>query len=150
MIAIPLKTNKENSAVAKLFGKAKYFALINKNKIEIIKNQKEGGRAVVKWLKESFNVDTLITSHLGEKPFLSLLKNEINVYFAGEERILLNEVLLKHADGELPLITDINYSKFLEEESHSHDNNCSSKKNKNVENRLKKISNKILVNDFRV
>lgn len=149
MIAIPLKTNKENSAVAKLFGKAKYFALINKNKIEIIKNEKEGGRAVVKWLKEGCNVDTLITSHLGEKPFLSLLKNDVNVYFAGEDRILLNEVLLKHADGELPLISVVNFAKFLEEESHTHDN-CSSKKNKNVENRLKKNSNKILVNDFRV
>lgn len=72
MIAIPVKTNKENTAVSTLFGKAKYFAFIEINKIEILKNEQIGGKAVANWLK-SKNVEVLITSHLGEKPFETLL-----------------------------------------------------------------------------
>ena len=78
MIAIPVKTNKENTAVSTLFGKAKYFAFIENNKIEILKNEQIGGKAVVNWLK-SKNVDTLITSHMGEKPFETLLNNDLKV-----------------------------------------------------------------------
>ncbi|WP_419676112.1 hypothetical protein ACN2CX_05120 [Aliarcobacter butzleri] len=39
MIAIPVKTDKEDTAVSTLFGKAKYFALIDNNKINIVKNE---------------------------------------------------------------------------------------------------------------
>ena len=60
MIAIPVKTNKENTAVSTLFGKAKYFALIENNKIEILKNEQMGGKAVANWLK-SKNIEVLIT-----------------------------------------------------------------------------------------
>ena len=75
MIAIPVKTNKENTAVSTLFGKAKYFAFIENNKIEILKNEQMGGKAVANWLKNK-NVDVLITSHLGEKPLSTLLKED--------------------------------------------------------------------------
>ena len=51
MIAIPVKINKENTAVSTLFGKAKYFAFIENNKIEIVKNEQSGGKAVANWLK---------------------------------------------------------------------------------------------------
>ena len=111
MIAIPVKTNKENTAVSTLFGKAKYFALISKGTIEIVKNEQLGGKAVANWLK-SKNVDTLITSHMGEKPFSTLLQNNINVYFAGDERIEINDVLLKYADGELPSLSLENFKTF--------------------------------------
>ena len=81
MIAIPVKTNKENTAVSTLFGKAKYFAFIENNKIKILKNEQMGGKAVANWLKNK-NVDVLITSHLGEKPLSTLLNNgtKIDVY----------------------------------------------------------------------
>ena len=126
MIAIPVKTNKENTAVSTLFGKAKYFAFIENNKIEIVKNEQSGGKAVVNWLK-SKNVDTLITSHMGEKPFSTLLQNNINVYFAGDERIEINDVLLKYADGELPSLTLENFETLIKEDSHNHGSCCSNK-----------------------
>ena len=80
MIAIPVKTDKEDTAVSTLFGKAKYFALIDNNKINIVKNEQSGGKAVVKWLKNQ-NVDTLITSHIGERPFTLLSDLNIKTYF---------------------------------------------------------------------
>ena len=127
MIAIPVKTNKENTAVSTLFGKAKYFAFISKGTIEIVKNEQSGGRAVATWLK-SKNVDTLITSHMGEKPFSTLLQNNINVYFAGDERIEINDVLLKYADGDLPSLTLENFNTLIKEDSHNSNSSCSKDK----------------------
>ena len=127
MIAIPVKTNKENTAVSTLFGKAKYFAFIENNKIEIVKNEQSGGKAVANWLK-SKNVDTLITSHMGEKPFSTLLQNNINVYFAGDERIEINDVLLKYADGDLPSLTLENFNTLIKEDSHHSHGSCSKEK----------------------
>ena len=127
MIAIPVKTNKENTAVSTLFGKAKYFAFIENNKIEIVKNEQSGGKAVANWLK-SKNVDTLITSHMGEKPFSTLLQNNINVYFAGDERIEINDVLLKYADGDLPSLTLENFHTLIKEDSHNSNSSCSKDK----------------------
>ena len=124
MIAIPVKTNKENTAVSTLFGKAKYFALINDdNHIEIVKNELIGGRAVVNWLK-SKNVNVLITSHMGENPFTSLSKYDIKVYFAGDERIELKDVMIKYADGELPILNNETFHILLKEEEH-HSKSCS-------------------------
>ncbi len=125
MIAIPVKTNKENTAVSTMFGKAKYFALISKDSFQIVKNEQRGGRAVVSWLK-SKNVDTLITSHMGKNPFSSILQNDIKVYFAGDKRIEINEVLLKYADGDLPLLTLENYNTIIKEDTHHNQNTCCS------------------------
>ena len=127
MIAIPVKTNKENTAVSTLFGKAKYFAFISKGTIEIVKNEQSGGRAVANWLK-SKNVNTLITSHMGEKPFSTLIENSIKVYFAGDERIEINEVLLKYADGDLPSLTLENFNTLIKEDSHHSHGSCSKNK----------------------
>ena len=135
MIAIPVKTNKENTAVSTLFGKAKYFAFIQNNKIEILKNEQTGGRAVANWLK-SKNVDTLITSHMGEKPFETLLSNDLKVYFAGDERIELKDVMIKYADGELQILNNQNFHILLKEDNH-HSKNCS-KTSQKLENKLQK------------
>lgn len=135
MIAIPVKTNKENTAVSTLFGKAKYFAFIENNKIEILKNEQMGGRAVANWLK-SKNVEVLITSHLGEKPFETLLNKGLKVYFASDERIELKDVMIKYADGDLTLLTNENFHTLLKEDNH-HSKNCS-KTSQKLENKLQK------------
>ncbi|WP_122893223.1 NifB/NifX family molybdenum-iron cluster-binding protein [Arcobacter peruensis] len=119
MTAIPVKTNKENTAVSTMFGKAKYFALISNDKIEIIRNEHAGGRAVATWLK-SKNVDILITSHMGDNPFSVLLEMGIKVYFAGNERIEMNDVLLKYADGELPPLTLENFKTLMKDDLHNN------------------------------
>ena len=133
MIAIPVKTNKENTAVSTLFGKAKYFAFIENNKIKILKNEQMGGKAVANWLKNK-NVDVLITSHLGEKPLSTLLNNGLKVYFAGDERIELKDVMIKYADGELQILNNQNFHILLKEDNH-HSKNCSRTSQK-LENKL--------------
>jgi len=67
MIAIPLKLNKENSAVAPLFGKAKWFAFVENGNITIEKNEAQGGSGVVKWLLGK-GVKTLIMQKMSQPP----------------------------------------------------------------------------------
>jgi hypothetical protein len=45
-IAIPVKMNKENPPLAPLFGKAKWFAIIENGEISIIPNNQSGGGAL--------------------------------------------------------------------------------------------------------
>ena len=142
MIAIPVKTNKENAAVSTLFGKAKYFAFIENNKIEILKNEQMGGKAVANWLK-SKNVDTLITSHMGEKPFETLLNNGLKVYFAGDERIELKDVMIKYADGELSLLNNENFQILIKEDDEHHSNSCCSKESEKIHNHNHNMENKL-------
>jgi predicted Fe-Mo cluster-binding NifX family protein len=109
MIAIPINTNEKNSDVSTLFGKAEYFALINNNILEIVKNEQTDGKAVANWLK-SKNVNILISPNMEEKPLSTLLDNNIEVYFAGNEKIEINNILLKFADGELPILNHNNFN----------------------------------------
>lgn len=125
MIVIPVKTNKENTAVSTMFGKAKYFALISNDRVEIIRNEHAGGKAVATWLK-SKNVDTLITSHMGDNPFSVLLEMGIKVYFAGDKRIEINDVLLKYADGDLPLLTLENFKTLMKDDTQDNHSSCKS------------------------
>jgi predicted Fe-Mo cluster-binding NifX family protein len=116
MIAIPIKIKKETYSVSTLFGKAKYFALINNNIIEIVKNEQTSGKAVAAWLK-SKNVNILITSHMREKPFSSLLNDNIQVYLAKDKEAEINKILLQYADGELPILDKESFNLYFKKYS---------------------------------
>lgn len=109
MIAIPIESDDEKFAVSQSLLDAKYFALIEKNNIQIVENFQDDEESIVNWLRNNYRVDSLITPNLGIKNFLPLVENELNIYFAGKDLTILNEVMLKHADGELPLITRDNF-----------------------------------------
>ena len=114
MIAIPVKTNKENPAVTTLFGKAKWFAIVDGDKITIEKNETESGRAVV----DSFvarGIDKVVFRHIGGNPFMLLQKGNVECYHAGEERILLQEVLEKFKNGQLTKVDGTNMAQFVEQ-----------------------------------
>lgn len=125
MIAIPIKTKKESYCVSTLFAKAKYFALIDNNNIEIVKNEQTSGKAVADWLK-SKNVNILITSHMREKPFESLINHNIQIYLAKDKKIDTNKILLQYADGELPLLDKKSFNLYFK--PHSFKKNTNSNK----------------------
>ncbi len=121
-IAIPVKMNRENPPLAPLFGKANWFAMVENGKVEIVKNPAHGGGAVVAWLLEE-GVDTLIFQEMGVTPFRKLEeRNLMQLYHAGFERILLNEVLEKFENGTLQPIDDTQKKKIIahHERKHSH------------------------------
>ncbi len=109
MIAVPIKQNKEDSAVAPLFGKAKYYAFVSDDgKITIERNDAKQGLAVVEWLLEK-GVDTLLMQRMSEPPYKKIQEDgTITIYFVGKDRITLKEALKKHMDGSLVVLDDSN------------------------------------------
>jgi len=104
-IAMPVKTNKENPALAPLFGKAKWFAFVEDGKIEIKENPYKSGSDVVKWLI-SQNIDSLIFMEMGHTPYEILKQTNIKLYHAGFDRILLLDAIDKFNKNELKELTN--------------------------------------------
>ena len=119
MIAVPVKTEK-GDVVASLFGNAKYFSIIASNgDITTHPCTVQGGMNVVPWLK-SLGVKKVLLNHVGEKPFHALLGADIEVFYAGEGRILLQDALQQLDEGKLEQVTVVNYMKLLGEDDHHH------------------------------
>ncbi|WP_051906918.1 MULTISPECIES: NifB/NifX family molybdenum-iron cluster-binding protein [unclassified Sulfurospirillum] len=120
MIAVAVKTDKEKGVLSPLFGKAKFFSIIDDaGNITTHANAEEGGMKVARWL-QSLGVTSLIANHLGEKPFHALQGAGIKIYFAGAGRVELEDVLQKLKEGALEEVTVVNYMDLLGEEEHDH------------------------------
>ena len=128
MIAIPVKSNKEDSAVTTLFGKAKWFALVNDaGQINIIKNETESGRHVVEQLVQ-MGVNHLIFSHMGGNPFMLLQRSGVKCYHSGVERITIADVVAKFKNNELVKVDGTNMAEYVEQgrmhnKGSNHDHN---------------------------
>ena len=121
-IAIPVKTNKENPAVAPLFGKAKWFAFVENEGVSIKQNPAKGGKAVIEWFAQE-GVDTIIMQEMGVTPYETIQAHGgITLYHSGYERILLDELIAKFADGELEMLDDTSMAKIIKQHEgrHSH------------------------------
>lgn len=121
-IAIPVKMNNQNSAIAPLFGKAKWFALIENGQITIEANKEEGGSAVIEWLHQ-INVDTIIMQEMGDGPYQMIQQiGTMKIYHSGFERITLNEVMEKFKENTLELMDSNKMAKIIEhhEKKHTH------------------------------
>ena len=121
-IAIPVKTNRENPAVAPLFGKAKWFAFVEGGKLTIEKSNANGGHAVIEWFSQ-VGVDTIIMQEMGASPYEMIRAHGgIKIFHSGFERITLDEVLTKFNNHELPELDDDSMAKIIKhhEGSHSH------------------------------
>ena len=112
-IAIPVKMNKESTALAPLFGKAKWFAIVEEGKVTIEQNPAEGGRAVIEWLANS-GVDTIILQEMGMSPYKKIQSyGNIKLYHAGFERVLLEDVLQSFEAGTLAELDDAGMAKVI-------------------------------------
>jgi predicted Fe-Mo cluster-binding NifX family protein len=129
MIAIPVKMNKQDTAVSNLFGKSKYFAFIDGDNISIEKNETESGRAVV----EDFSargVTEVVFQHMGGNPFMLLQKAKIECYNCGEDRVMLDDVIKMYKNKTLTKVDGTNMADFVEKgknhsegHEHHHDHN---------------------------
>jgi len=104
-VAVPVKTKRDNPAVAPLFGKAKYFAIVTNNNITIEKNPFQNGTDVVLWLN-SLGVESLLIQEIGYKPYQLIQELGMRLYYVGEKRIELNEVIQKLNSGELQALNE--------------------------------------------
>ncbi len=120
-VAVPVKTKRDNPAVAPLFGKAKYFAIVTNNNITIEKNPFQNGTDVVLWLN-SLGVESLLIQEIGYKPYQLIQELGMRLYYVGEKRIELNEVIQKLNSGELQALNEEEIEKIIKhhEKKHSH------------------------------
>jgi len=120
MIGIPLKINRENSAVAPLFGKAKWFAFVENGNITIEKNEAQGGSGVVKWLLGK-GVQTLIMQKMSQPPY-QMIKEQgsITIYYVGSDRIELPEALKRYEANELVILNDTNAPDIVKSHERQH------------------------------
>lgn len=121
-IAIPVKMNRENPPLAPLFGKAKWFALIEDGHVNIVENPAHGGRAVIEWLANE-GVDTIIFQEMGLSPYKRIKEiGTIDLFHAGYDRIVLDDVLRQVEEETLPIIDDSNIDTIIShhESKHSH------------------------------
>jgi predicted Fe-Mo cluster-binding NifX family protein len=119
-IALPVKMNKENSAIAPLFGKAKWFAIVEDGKISMEANNNSGGNAVIEWLAK-MGVDTIVMQEMGRNPYSKIKSyGNIEVYHAGFERTLLNDVLEKLEKKTLIKVDDDNMEAIIQHHEKRH------------------------------
>jgi predicted Fe-Mo cluster-binding NifX family protein len=130
MIAIPLKTGTSESAIAPLFGKAKWFALIDEaGAVTFWQNSLQSGREVVEHFK-TLGVTRVVFQDMGGNPYLMLTSAGIECYHAGHGRILLAEALDFMKKGSLIRVTPENMSEYVErphrhrKEEHQHLHHC--------------------------
>jgi len=120
MIAMPVKTNKEDSAVSPVFGKVKFFALVDdNNNIKFIENVEKSGSSAINLLI-SHGVKTLLMSHIGMRPFQMAISSGIDIYFVGKERVTISEAVEKFKNGEYPNAKDIDSSLFASHSKSDH------------------------------
>jgi predicted Fe-Mo cluster-binding NifX family protein len=118
-IAIPVKMNKENPAVAPLFGKAKWFAIVENGEISIIPNNQSGGGAVIA-LFDEMKIEALLIQEMGLMPYQRAKALDIMLYYTGSKRILLNELLEKFKNNELEILDDTNMDKISKRHNRNH------------------------------
>ena len=112
-IAIPIKLNRENPPLSPLFGKAKWFAIVEDGKVTIEKNPVQGGRAVLEWFV-SLGVNAIIFQKMGVAPYEMIKEvGSMDLFHAGYERVLLNDALEKFNSGELVEIDDTNIDSII-------------------------------------
>lgn len=114
MIAIPTKLDRSDSPVAPLFGKSKWFALVNKDgSIEFWRNEIKSGRDVVTALAEK-GVTKVIFQEIGGNPFMLLQRQGIECLYAGDGRVLLSQIMVAFRQGNLLHVGLENMHEFVE------------------------------------
>ena len=111
--AAPLKMEKEDSAITKVFGKAKYFGIYNDetNSMKVIKNLEPGGPAIFKQLLQE-GVKVVLTPHAGPGAVKASINFDMELFYCGEERKTLPQAVEEYKEGKYIKITPENFQQF--------------------------------------
>ena len=111
--AAPFKMNKTQSAITKVFGKAKYFGIYNDetNELKVIENQKPGGPAIFNQLIHE-GVNIILTPHAGPGAVNGAMQTGIKLYYCGEDRKDLLTAVKEFQEGKYIKINANNFNQF--------------------------------------
>ncbi|MCV6607186.1 MAG: NifB/NifX family molybdenum-iron cluster-binding protein [Campylobacterales bacterium] len=112
MLAIPLDT-KESTTISKLYGKAPYFALLNKEtgNFSVIENEVVGkGPKSAGFLKEK-GADSTVYFHMGEGVYKTFAKESMSVFTVRETFMSIDEIYRDF--GKFQEVDDSNCKELL-------------------------------------
>ncbi|HLD22583.1 MAG TPA: NifB/NifX family molybdenum-iron cluster-binding protein [Sulfuricurvum sp.] len=116
MIAIPVEQNSDNPMSTKLFGNAKFFALVDpKNKhYTVIPNEGCGnGIKTAHYLLEQ-GATSALYGFLGDGPFHIMVREGMEVYWLGKETMPLTEAIDAAFSESLVRVTPENADQYLD------------------------------------
>ena len=122
MTAFPVKTNKENSAISPLFGKAKYFAFYDGENLTIEENTLKHGAPLIDWFLNK-GVNDIIIKEMGVTPYNKIQNTSMNIYYAGDDRVTTNDLIEKYRNGELEILNDEKMKVIIKKHESSHTHN---------------------------
>ena len=108
--ASPLKMNKEESAITKVLGKAKYFGIYDDSSdtLEVIVNEDPTGPAIFEVL-HALGVEVVLTPHAGPGAVKAAIQRGITLFYCGDERKTMRDALKEYQTGSYPQITPENF-----------------------------------------
>lgn len=116
MIAIPVENDSPDTMSTKLFGNAKFFALVDpmSKKSTIVANEGCGnGIKTANFLAES-GATSALYGFLGDGPFHVMVREGINVYWLGKETMKLDDAIDVALSESLVRVTPENASSYLD------------------------------------
>lgn len=119
MIAFPVKTDKKNAAINPSFCKTKFFAFFDGNDVVIEKNEQTCGGKIVKWLA-SKGVDKVVLRDIGGSPYRQAKNHNIALYYAGDDRIEIPELVAKIKNNELIQMDEVKIAEVVSKHESKH------------------------------
>ncbi len=121
-IAIPVKTNKEDASITPVFGRAKWFKFVENGQVSVERSEASDGVGVIEWLLQ-LGVDTLIIKNISTPPYqMAKEDGRITIYYAGDEKIAIDELIQKCTNNELVVINDTNSDDLVKGHKRQHKN----------------------------
>ncbi len=119
MVAAPITSNKIDSSISPLFGKAKYFAFWDGDKLKVQENRFKSGSEVIEWLYLN-GVKNIIIKEIGSSPYVMAKEAGIKLFFAGDSRIEAIDAFMKFDKNELKELTKDEISNIIKHHEHKH------------------------------
>lgn len=116
MIAIPVENDSHDTMSTKLFGNAKFFALVDpitKNRT-IVANEGCGNGIKTAHYLITAGATSALYGFLGDGPFHVMVREGINVYWLGKETMKLDDAIDVALSESLVRVTPENASTYLD------------------------------------
>ena len=126
MLAIPVDIEFLSARSSHLFGNASVFAIYNENdkSFDFKENPGKGNGIKTAEVLKSWNVKKVVYSFLGDGPFKTMLKDGMDIYYVGKERLPLSEILEGLEEKRFVQVDPTNASQYLDPGTSSGNCQC--------------------------
>lgn len=127
MIAIPIDVESLDEKSSKLFGNVELFAIYKTQDKDFVflKNTEAGNGVKTAKLLKTWNVTDTVYSYMGDGPFNSLMKDNINVHYIGKEPMEISDIVEKVQSSSFIKVDKSNSSTYLDPGTATENCECS-------------------------